>query len=99
MYYFLLCIPIVYYIINRKINKIVKEIHEIKKEYYFSLRKSDNTVSINKVNYDKKIEEIRIDFIELKEKFDKLNNFYNKRMNIIYKDIYNLKSITKDIQC
>jgi hypothetical protein len=75
--------------------EIHEELEKIKKEHYFNINSNDDSVS----NCHNKIKVLKMDMSELTKQLYNLRNFYNKRMNVVYKDIYDLKhNLGEDIQ-
>lgn len=84
--YVILASVCIYRFVIKKLEEFNDEIRKIKDEQYFHMNKCDG------------ITELKDDMSDLTNKFYMLQNFYNKRMNIVYKDIYVLKNHMGDVQ-
>lgn len=79
-----------------KVQTICEDIQKMKDEHYSTTNSTDSNMLIFKEESDNKLQMLKVDMIELENKFYNLQNFYNKRINVVYKDIYNIKKNLND---
>ena len=94
--YFLYIIILLSIIIYRYMKIMRKDLNNLKGDHDSLIESND----YNHLQLDAKIDTINDNYYEftesIKSKFNIQQNFYNSRLNNIYKDIYVLKSIMLD---
>lgn len=74
------CIPLVFWY---KIRHIYEELQKIREDNYFVTDGTNNCILAYKKDVDNKIQMLKLDVIDIENKFHNLQQFYNKRMNNI----------------